>query len=192
MSRSLVVVVHCRKRATAAKQKTEAEDKTGLSSQTLHALRGVDLETIEHFSCKVSRLTSAYVISPNICSYNQRQKLKAGKAMTDELKIEDLVLGEGKAAERGALITAHYRGWLEDGTEFDSSHKRGEAFQCILSNNRVIQGWILGLKGMQVGGKRKLWVPAHLAYGERQIGTMIPPHSNLIFEIELLEVLTRD
>lgn len=112
--------------------------------------------------------------------------------MTDELNIEDLVLGQGKAAERGALITAHYRGWLEDGTEFDSSHKRGEAFQCVLSNNRVIQGWILGLKGMQVGGKRKLWVPAHLAYGERQIGTMIPPNSNLIFEIELLEVLTRD
>ncbi len=112
--------------------------------------------------------------------------------MTDELTIEDLVLGEGKAAERGALITAHYRGWLEDGTEFDSSHKRGEAFQCILSNNRVIQGWILGLKGMKVGGTRKLWVPAHLAYGERQIGNMIPPHSNLIFEIELLEVLTRD
>lgn len=124
--------------------------------------------------------------------YTQRQKLKEGKAMADELKIEDLVPGEGNAAERGALITAHYRGWLEDGTEFDSSHKRGEAFQCILSNNRVIQGWILGLKGMRVGGTRKLWVPAHLAYGERQIGTMIPPHSNLIFEIELLEVLTRD
>ena len=112
--------------------------------------------------------------------------------MTTELIIEDLLLGDGKAAERGALITAHYRGWLEDGTEFDSSYKRSEAFQCILSNNRVIQGWILGLKGMKVGGKRKLWVPAHLAYGERQIGTMIPPHSALTFEIELLEVLTRD
>ncbi len=112
--------------------------------------------------------------------------------MTDELKIEDMLAGHGKAAERGALITAHYRGWLEDGTEFDSSYKRGEAFKCILSNNRVIQGWILGLKGMQVGGKRKLWVPAHLAYGERQKGSMIPPNSNLIFEIELLEVLTRD
>jgi peptidylprolyl isomerase len=124
--------------------------------------------------------------------YNQRQNRVTGEVMTDELKIEDLVPGEGKAAERGALITAHYRGWLEDGTEFDSSYKRGEAFQCILSNNRVIQGWILGLKGMRVGGKRKLWVPAHLAYGERQIGSMIPPHSNLIFEIELLEVLTRD
>jgi peptidylprolyl isomerase len=112
--------------------------------------------------------------------------------MQPEVKIEDLIEGTGKAAARGALITAHYRGWLEDGTEFDSSYKRGEPFQIVLSNNRVIQGWILGLKGMKTGGKRKLWVPAALAYGERQIGTMIPPNSNLVFEIELLEVLTRD
>jgi FKBP-type peptidyl-prolyl cis-trans isomerase len=111
--------------------------------------------------------------------------------MTTEVKTEDIVVGDGKAAARGALVTAHYRGWLEDGTEFDSSHKRGEPFRCVLSNNKVIQGWILGLHGMQVGGTRKLWVPAHLAYGERQVG-LIPPNSNLIFEIELLEVLTRD
>jgi peptidylprolyl isomerase len=112
--------------------------------------------------------------------------------MQNELKIEDLIIGTGKAAERGALITAHYTGWLEDGTEFDSSHKKSAAFQTVLSNKRVIQGWILGLKGMQEGGKRKLWVPANLAYGERQIGKMIPANSNLIFEIDLLEVLTRD
>lgn len=111
--------------------------------------------------------------------------------MTTELKIEDLIIGTGKAAERGALITAHYRGWLEDGTEFDSSYQRGVPFKCVLSNNKVIQGWILGLKGMQVGGTRKLWVPAHLAYGERQVG-LIPPDADLTFEIELLEVLTRD
>lgn len=110
----------------------------------------------------------------------------------DELKIEDLVVGEGKAAVRGALITSHYRGFLADGTEFDSSYRRGEAFQCVLSNGRVIQGWVLGLQGMKVGGKRRLWVPAHLAYGERQIGTMIPPNSDLCIDIELLEVLTRD
>ena len=60
--------------------------------------------------------------------------------MTAEVKIEDSVVGDGKAAARGALITAHYRGWLEDGTEFDSSHKRGEPFRCVLSNNKVIQG----------------------------------------------------
>lgn len=112
--------------------------------------------------------------------------------MQQELEIQDLVKGSGKIAERGALITAHYRGWLEDGTEFDSSYKKNAPFQTVLSNKRVIQGWVLGLQNMQVGGKRRLRVPAHLAYSERQIGTMIPPHSNLIFEIELLEVLTRD
>ncbi|WP_337841601.1 FKBP-type peptidyl-prolyl cis-trans isomerase [Rheinheimera sp.] len=111
--------------------------------------------------------------------------------MTTELKIEDLQLGEGKAAKRGSLITAHYRGWLEDGTEFDSSWQHGEAFEVVLSNNRVIQGWVLGLQGMKVGGKRRLWVPAALAYGERQVGS-IPPHANLRFEIELLDVKNRD
>ena len=112
--------------------------------------------------------------------------------MPNELKIEDMLIGTGKTAERGALITAHYRGWLEDGSEFDSSYKNDAPFQTVLSNKRVIQGWILGLQGMQEGGKRKLWVPAHLAYGERQIGDMIPANANLIFEIELIEVLTRD
>jgi peptidylprolyl isomerase len=92
---------------------------------------------------------------------------------------------------RGALITTHYTGWLEDGSKFDSSHDKGRPFQCVIGTGRVIKGWDIGLMGMKVGGKRKLWVPS-LAYGERQIGTRIPPHSNLLFEIEVLEVLTRD
>ncbi|GAC31048.1 FKBP-type peptidyl-prolyl cis-trans isomerase [Paraglaciecola polaris] len=112
--------------------------------------------------------------------------------MQEELKIEDLITGNGKVAQRGALITVHYRGYLEDGSEFDCSYKNDAPLQIVLSNKRVIQGWILGLKDMKEGGKRKLWVPAHLAYGERQIGNMIPPNSDLTFEIELLEVLTRD
>ena len=112
--------------------------------------------------------------------------------MSNELVVEDLQLGDGKAAVKGALITTHYRGWLEDGTPFDSSYERGKPFQCVIGTGRVIKGWDLGLMGMQVGGKRKLFVPAHLGYGERQFGAHIKPHSNLIFEIELLEVLTRD
>ncbi len=112
--------------------------------------------------------------------------------MQQDVTIQDLTLGQGKAAERGALITAHYRGYLADGSEFDSSYKKNAPFQVVLSNKRVIQGWIIGLQGMQVGGKRKIHVPAHLAYGERAIGDMIPANSDLTFEIELLEVLTRD
>lgn len=112
--------------------------------------------------------------------------------MPEQIEITDIVLGEGKAVVKGALITTQYTGWLEDGTKFDSSYDRGQAFQCVIGTGRVIKGWDIGLMGMKVGGKRKLFVPAHLAYGERKIGAYIKPNSNLIFEIELLEVLTRD
>ncbi|MNF69845.1 FK506-binding protein [compost metagenome] len=112
--------------------------------------------------------------------------------MSDELQITDIQLGDGKEVVKGALITTQYRGTLEDGTEFDSSYSRGKPFQCVIGTGRVIKGWDIGLAGMKVGGKRKLFVPAHLAYGERQVGAHIKPNSNLLFEIELLEVLTRD
>lgn len=112
--------------------------------------------------------------------------------MTEQLRIEDLIPGTGKAVVKGALITTQYSGFLEDGSVFDSSWERGKPFQCVIGSGRVIKGWDQGLMGMQVGGKRKLWVPAHLAYGERSMGAHIKPNSNLIFEIELLEVLTRD
>ncbi|SDL14377.1 FKBP-type peptidyl-prolyl cis-trans isomerase [Pseudomonas indica] len=112
--------------------------------------------------------------------------------MGDELQIEDIRVGDGKAVVKGALITTQYRGTLEDGTVFDSSYDRAKPFQCVIGTGRVIKGWDQGMMGMKVGGKRKLFVPAHLAYGERQIGAHIKPHSNLVFEIELLEVLTRD
>lgn len=109
-----------------------------------------------------------------------------------ELKIIDLVDGEGKEVVKGALITCQYCGFLSDGTQFDSSYDRGQAFQCVIGTGRVIKGWDQGIMGMKVGGKRKLLVPAHLAYGDRQVGAHIKPNSDLIFEIELLEVLTRD
>lgn len=112
--------------------------------------------------------------------------------MNDRLQIEDLLLGDGKEVVKGALITTQYKGTLEDGTLFDSSYERGRPFQCVIGTGRVIKGWDQGLMSMKVGGKRRLFVPSHLAYGERQVGAHIKPHSNLLFEIELLEVLTRN
>ncbi|KPC27867.1 Peptidyl-prolyl cis-trans isomerase [Pseudomonas syringae pv. cilantro] len=112
--------------------------------------------------------------------------------MSNDLQVVDVHIGDGKAVVKGALITTHYTGTLQDGTVFDSSHERGKPFQCVIGTGRVIKGWDLGLMGMQVGGKRQLFVPAHLAYGERSIGAHIKPGADLRFEIELLEVLTRD
>jgi peptidylprolyl isomerase len=110
---------------------------------------------------------------------------------TNELIITDLVTGTGKEAVKGALIRVHYEGTLESGVVFDSSRTRGRLLEFVLGSGRVIRGWDQGLPGMRVGGKRKLFIPAHLAYGERAMGS-IPPNSNLIFEVELFEVLTRD
>lgn len=110
----------------------------------------------------------------------------------EELKIIDTVIGTGKETKRGALVLAHYEGFLSDGTKFDSSYDKGRPFQFVFGTGRVIKGWDLGLQGMKEGGKRTLQVPSHLAYGERQIGNIIPPHSDLHFNIELLEVRTRD
>ena len=108
------------------------------------------------------------------------------------LVITELEAGNGKEAVRGALLIVQYEGFLDDGTKFDSSHDRGKPFQFVFGTGRVIKGWDLGLIGMKEGGKRKLFVPSHLAYGERQVGEIIKANSNLIFNVELLEVRTRD
>ena len=109
-----------------------------------------------------------------------------------ELKITDSLIGEGPETSKGALLFVQYEGFLENGVKFDSSIERGKPFQFVFGTGRVIKGWDMGLIGMKVGGKRTLFVPAHLAYGERQVGQFITPHSNLIFHVELLEVRTRD
>ncbi len=112
--------------------------------------------------------------------------------MISELKIIDTLEGTGDVVVKGALVICHYTGYLEDGTKFDSSLDRGTPFQFVIGSKRVIQGWDIGIMGMKVGGKRTLEVPAQLAYGERQIGKIIPPNSSLIFHVELLEVRVRD
>lgn len=110
----------------------------------------------------------------------------------NELKITDTHTGTGKEAVKGALLIVQYEGFLEDGTKFDSSFDRGRPFQFVIGSGRVIKGWDLGVMGMREGGKRTLFVPSHLGYGDRQIGTFIKSHSNLLFHIELIEVRTRD
>ena len=108
-----------------------------------------------------------------------------------ELKMIDVVIGTGVEVVKGALVICHYNGYLSDGTKFDSSVDKGRPFQFVIGSRRVIQGWDIGVMGMREGGKRKLEVPAHLGYGERAIGK-IPPHSDLFFDVEVLEVRVRD
>ena len=104
------------------------------------------------------------------------------------LRITDLDVGSGAEASAGQMVVVHYRGTLEDGTQFDASYDRGTPFSFPLGAGRVIKGWDEGVQGMRVGGKRKLVIPADLGYGARGAGGVIPPNATLIFEVELLEV----
>ncbi len=104
------------------------------------------------------------------------------------LLYEDLVVGNGKMADPGLQVSVHYTGWLTDGTKFDSSHDRNQPLQFTLGQGEVIRGWDEGVKGMRVGGKRKLTIPPDLGYGSRGAGGVIPPNATLVFEVELLGV----
>ena len=108
------------------------------------------------------------------------------------LKYTDSKVGDGAAATAGHKVSVHYTGWLdnkgEKGKKFDSSLDRGEPFSFTLGGGQVIKGWDQGVAGMKVGGKRKLTIPSHLAYGPQQQGKDIPPNSDLVFDVELLKV----
>ena len=108
--------------------------------------------------------------------------------MSADLQIEDLQTGQGDEAARGSTVDVHYTGWLTNGTKFDSSLDRGQPFSFTLGAGQVISGWDQGVAGMRVGGKRKLTIPSHLAYGERGAAGVIPPGATLVFEVELLGV----
>jgi len=104
------------------------------------------------------------------------------------LKYEDMVVGTGATPKAGQTCSVHYTGWLMNGSKFDSSRDRGTPFTFPIGQGNVIKGWDEGVMGMKVGGKRKLWVPPALAYGPDGYPPVIPPNSELVFEVELLGV----
>ncbi|MDC1109396.1 FKBP-type peptidyl-prolyl cis-trans isomerase [Methylophilaceae bacterium] len=109
-----------------------------------------------------------------------------------ELIITDNKVGEGREAEKGLTVTVHYTGWLyekgEKTSKFDSSVDRREPFSFVLGVGQVIKGWDQGVSGMQVGGSRTIIIPSDMGYGSRGAGNVIPPNSDLIFDVELIEI----
>jgi len=103
------------------------------------------------------------------------------------LQYEVIKMGTGKKPESNSTVKVHYVGTLIDGTEFDSSVRRGEPAQFPVSG--VISGWTEALQLMPVGSKFKLYIPQNLGYGSSQAGEVIKPFSTLIFEVELLEIV---
>lgn len=113
---------------------------------------------------------------------------KEGIQVTDSgLQYIHETVGDGESPEATNKVTVHYKGTLLDGTEFDSSYKRGEPISFGL--NQVIPGWTEGLQLMKIGGKTTFYIPENLAYGARpNPGGPIPPYATLIFEVELLGI----
>lgn len=104
------------------------------------------------------------------------------------LKYEDIVVGTGPSPSKGQTVVVHYTGTFPNGKVFDSSVDRGEKFRFPIGVGRVIQGWDEGVGTMKVGGKRRLVIPSHLAYGDRGAGNVIPPGATLHFEVELFGI----
>ncbi len=103
------------------------------------------------------------------------------------LQYEVIKEGNGKKPKATDRVRCHYEGTLIDGTLFDSSIQRGEP--AVFGVNQVIAGWVEALQLMSEGSKWRLFIPSELAYGANGAGEMIPPHSTLIFEVEMIEVL---
>ena len=133
----------------------------------------------------IYKIVIIFVIFIISCDSNEgnMQKLENG------LLIEDIVVGDGNEAKDHNKVVVNYTGTLENGSVFDSSLKPGrDPFTFTLGVGSVIKGWDQGVKGMKVGGKRKLVIPPELGYGDKGAGNVIPPNTTLYFEVELLEV----
>jgi len=105
----------------------------------------------------------------------------------DGMEVVDVAVGSGDEAIPGKRVKVHYTGWLTSRQKFDSSRDRGDPFSFELGAGQVIKGWDEGVRGMRVGGRRKLTIPAALGYGDRGVGP-IPPGATLVFSVELLGV----
>ena len=106
-----------------------------------------------------------------------------------ELEVTDLAEGEGDEASAGSTVHVHYVGVSHSsGEEFDASYNRGEPLVFRLGTGQVIAGWDQGVLGMRVGGRRRLVIPPHLAYGDRGAGGVIKPGETLIFVVDLVDL----
>lgn len=127
-------------------------------------------------------------VSSVVAAPDKSPTIKKEVKMTDTLHIEEVKVGDGAEAKAGQRVKVHYVGNLVDGKKFDSSRDRGDPFTFTLGVGQVIKGWDEGVKGMKVGGVRKLTIPSDMGYGARGAGAVIPPNATLLFEVELLGV----
>jgi len=120
-------------------------------------------------------------------AYLEANAKKEGVVVTESgLQYKEIVAGEGEIPTSDKTVVVHYKGTLTDGTEFDSSYKRGQPFETPITG--VIKGWVEALQLMNVGDKFELAIPSDLAYGPRGSGDTIGADATLLFDVELIEI----
>ena len=134
------------------------------------------------------------VIVSFLFSYTHNASLAQQEFITMDngLRYLDFEKGVGAIAKTGKIVDVHLIGWLGDngakGLRFISTYDRGKPVSFKLGTDKIMKAWNEGVRGMKTGGKRRLLVPSELGYGEKGISGIIPPHAELVFDIELLEV----
>jgi len=107
------------------------------------------------------------------------------------VKYAEILVGKGASPHDGQTAVVHFTGWLDDGTRFDSSRDRKQPFGFRLGSGQVITGWDEGVRGMRVGGQRRLVIPPRAGYGHLGINGLVPPDARLTFDIELLAIVDK-
>ncbi len=165
--------------------------KAGMSAQVKGEKPAVELETYGPKLQELARTRStrkAEAEKEKAKKFLEEAAKESGAVKTESgLVYKELTAGTGPAPKETDIVKVHYKGTLTDGTEFDSSHKRGEPTQFPLQG--VIKCWTEGVQKMKVGGKAKLTCPSDIAYGDRGAPPNIPGGAALVFEVELLEIV---
>ncbi|MDR1004218.1 MAG: FKBP-type peptidyl-prolyl cis-trans isomerase [Prevotellaceae bacterium] len=145
-------------------------------------------EIVTKFFAELEQKVGEQVKQAGIAFLEENKKRPGVVTLPSGLQYE--VVNEGKPGKTAALtdrVKCHYEGTLINGTLFDSSVKRGQP--AVFGVNQVIPGWTEALQLMPEGAKWKLYIPSELAYGAQGAGEAIAPHSTLVFDVELLEIL---
>jgi FKBP-type peptidyl-prolyl cis-trans isomerase len=173
---------------TSSTSSTPATSGSGEAATSARSSTPVAAGTPSGSAPATAPSTPAAAVAPEGAASDQAPNPARLHRLASGLVYEDIVVGDGKMADPGLTAIVHYTGWLKNGTKFDSSLDRDQPFRFEIGAGQVIRGWDEGVKGMRVGGKRRLTIPPDLGYGAAGAGGVIPPNATLVFDVQLLGV----